>query len=224
MTHLARKEAKSAVAVVDPGFSAGKGGHHHKGAIHPAQMTRRLWSAGSAGRHAEHGRTRTLRRKQVSSRQRGAGCSNSGQCASRHSGAGLSGRVHRVIHGLCGQLERTSAGGMKDQVARLTRSRAGAERLTANGHDSRDTPNDESHDRPPLPPALLPQGEKQPCLTSSVFWLPGGVVFNHSIHDRKQFAHTGDDDHLGRFPGPFETICESFDRRIAANRGNRCHV
>jgi multicomponent K+:H+ antiporter subunit G len=29
-----------------------------------------------------------------------------------------------------------------------------------NGHDSRDTPDDESHDRPPLPPALLPQGEK----------------------------------------------------------------
>jgi len=31
---------------------------------------------------------------------------------------------------------------------------------SANGHDSRDTPDDESHDRRPLPPALLPQGEK----------------------------------------------------------------
>jgi len=30
-----------------------------------------------------------------------------------------------------------------------------------NGHDSRDTPDDGSHDRLPLPPALLPQGEKE---------------------------------------------------------------
>jgi ATP-dependent Lhr-like helicase len=29
-----------------------------------------------------------------------------------------------------------------------------------NGHDSRDTPDDESHDRPPLPLTLLPRGEK----------------------------------------------------------------
>ncbi|MDD5297555.1 MAG: NADH-ubiquinone oxidoreductase-F iron-sulfur binding region domain-containing protein, partial [Rhodocyclaceae bacterium] len=40
---------------------------------------------------------------------------------------------------------------------------------------------------------------EQPCLVSSDFGVPWGVVFDHGVHDGEEFAHAGDDDDLGRF-------------------------